>query len=134
MKRALTVGLAVLVLGQSSLLRGANLEVRILPLFNNAPLIFDTVTNQTAVGQKISVTRLDFLMSGIALRRADGAWIEQTNCFAYISARNGRTSFALQNVPGGRFDRLRFHIGLMPKINHADVAKWPAGHPLNPEV
>jgi cytochrome c peroxidase len=108
--------------------------VRVVPQFNGAPLVFDALTNKTAKGQTISVTRLDFLMSDVALRRGDGVWIGQTNWFAYISAREGRTSFALENVPAGNFDGVRFHIGLSPNINHGDVAQWPAGHPLNPEV
>jgi cytochrome c peroxidase len=113
---------------------GANLEAKIVPRFGGVPLVFDSVTNQTAAGQRISVTRLDFLLSDISLRRVDGSWIERTNWFAYVSGREGRTGFALENVPATRYDRLRVHIGLLPQINHADAAQWPAGHPLNPEV
>jgi cytochrome c peroxidase len=114
--------------------RGASLEVSIVPRFNQAPLVFDALTNQTGAGQKISVTRLDFILSEIALHRAGGTWVAQTNEFAYISGRDGRTSFMLNRVPAGNFDRIRFQIGLPPMINHADSAQWPAGHPLNPNV
>jgi hypothetical protein len=31
---------------------GANLDLTVVPRFNNAPLVFDAVTNQTAAGQK----------------------------------------------------------------------------------
>jgi cytochrome c peroxidase len=123
-------GAWILVLGGSA----TTLEVEIAPLFNGAPLVFDSLTNVTAAGQKISVTRLDFLVSNIALRRADGTWLERTNWFAFINAREGRTSFALENIPLANYDRVRFHIGLEPAINHRDSAQWPAGHPLNPEV
>lgn len=134
MKTLSAIAVSVLVLGQGDLTRGANVEVRILPRFNHAPLVFDSVTNQTAAGQTISVTRLDFLLSDIALRRADGEWMERTNWVAYISAREGRTSFALPGIPAGNYDRVRFHIGLEPRINHADAAQWPAEHPLSPQV
>jgi cytochrome c peroxidase len=112
----------------------ADLRMDFIPLFNGAPLAFDALKYQTAAGQNISVTRLDFLASDIALHRVDGVWIGQTNWFAFISARDGKTNFTLENIPAGNYDRIRFHIGLAPEINHADAAQWPAGHPLNPVV
>jgi cytochrome c peroxidase len=112
----------------------ADLRVEFVPRFNNAPLAFDALTNQTAAGQKISVTRLDFLLSDIALRRMDRIWIGQTNWFAFVNAREGRTSSILENIPAGNYDRVRFYIGLEPAINHGNSTQWPAGHPLNPDV
>ena len=112
----------------------ADLRVDFVPQFNGVPLAFDALKNQTAAGQKISVTRLDFLASDIALRRADGIWIGKTNWFAFIGARDGKTNFTLENIPAGHFDRVRFQIGLPPQINHADAAQWPANHPLNPDA
>ena len=120
--------------GGWSLALGASITVQIAPRFNGAPLAFDALTNKTAAGQNISVTRLDFLMSDFALRQTDGTWIEKTNWFGYIKAGEGKNSFALENIPNGNFDRIRFHIGLPSAINHADAAQWPAKHPLNPTV
>jgi cytochrome c peroxidase len=111
-----------------------DLRVNFIPQFNGAPLTFDALKYQTGAGQKISVSRFDFLASEIALRRADGVWIGQTNWSAFISARDGKTNFTLENIPAGNYDRVRFHIGLAPEINHADAAQWPAGHALNPDV
>ncbi len=112
----------------------ANLEVNLIAKFNGAPLGFDKLVNQTSSGQKISVTRLDFLLSNFALRRADGTWIGQPNWFAYISARDGKTNFTLTEVPTGSYDRARFQVGLEPPVNHGNSTQWPAGHPLNPQV
>jgi cytochrome c peroxidase len=112
----------------------ADLRVDFLPQFNGAPLAFDVLRNQTATGQKISVTRLDFLASDISLRRDDGTWLEQKNWFAFISARDGKTNFTLENIPAGNYNAIRFQIGLPPEINHGDAAQWPANHPLNPDV
>jgi len=114
---------------------GHALVVAIEPRFANAPLIFDTLTNTTAAGQQVSVSRLDFLLSNIALRRAEGgAWLGLTNWFAYLSPREGRTSFALNNIPAGRYDRVRFHVGVPAQVNLADPANYPSQHPLNPNV
>ena len=112
----------------------ADLQVNFVPQFNGAPLAFDALKSQTAAGQKISVTRLDFIASEIALRRADGIWIGKTNWFAFIGARDGKTNFTLKNIPPGNYDAVRFQIGLPPVINHGDSAQWPANHPLNPDV
>jgi cytochrome c peroxidase len=111
-----------------------DLRVDFVPQFSGAPLAFDALKNQTAAGQKISVTRLDFLLSDVSLQSDGGAWIEQKNYFAYISARDGKTNFVLENIPIGNYDRVRFRIGLAPEINHGDAAQWPAEHPLNPDV
>jgi cytochrome c peroxidase len=134
MNRALTNSILLLATAARLSAGAASVRVDFVPQFNGAPLDFDAVTNQTAAGQSVSVTRLDFLLSNIALRRADGVWTGQSNAFAFISARNGRTGFALENIPAGNYDRLRFHVGLAPAVNHSDAAQYPAGHPLNPQV
>jgi cytochrome c peroxidase len=112
----------------------SDLRVDFAPQFNGAPLAFDALKNLTAAGQKISVTRLDFLLSEISLRRDDGTWIVQKNYFALINARDGKTNFFLENIPPGNYNAIRFQIGLPPEINHGDAAQWPANHPLNPDV
>jgi cytochrome c peroxidase len=130
--RAILFGL--MAAGLVRLAAASDLEVVIAPRLNGAPLVFDSLNNKTAGGQKISVTRLDFLVSDVALRRVNGTWIGQTNVFAYICAREGRTHFSVTNISSGIFDRIRFHIGLPAGINQADAARWPANHPLNPDV
>jgi cytochrome c peroxidase len=134
MRRALNRFFLLLVAAAVTPAAGSDLHLTLVPRFNGRPLVFDVVTNTTAAGQAISVTRLDLLLSGIALRRADGVWIGQTNWFAFVSAREGWTAFVLANIPAGNYDRIRFHIGLEPAFNHGDAAQWPAGHPLNPDV
>jgi cytochrome c peroxidase len=132
MKTLRVIAIGILLLTQGLAANATNLEITIAPRFNNAPLVFDS--NQTAAGQTISVSRLDFLVSDIALRRTGGAWILASNQFAYVSGREGRTSFTVTNLPAGNFDRIRFQIGVSPMVNHADAAQWPAAHPLNTEV
>jgi cytochrome c peroxidase len=113
---------------------GASLAVSLEPQFNGLPLAPDSMTHVTAARQTISVTRLDFLLSDLALRRADGVWLGQTNWFAFASLSEGKTNFMLEGIPAGDYNRLRFRVGLAPAINHAEIASWPAGHPLNPDV
>lgn len=113
---------------------GVELRIGLDARFRGASVEFDALTNLTAAGPRISVTRLDFLLSQPALRRTDGTWIADTNWFACIKSREGRTNCDLHDIPAGQYDRIRFHIGLTPAVNHKDPAEYPAGHPLNPEV
>ncbi len=87
--------LAAVIVSMSA--AASDLRVDFIPQFNGAPLVFDVLTNRIASGQKISVTRLDFLLSDISLHRTDGAWLEQKNWFAFVSARDGKNSFTLEN-------------------------------------
>src|SRR5262249_43785219 len=112
----------------------ADLRVDFAPQFNGKPLSFDALTNSIPSGQKISVTRLDFLVSDFALRETNGIWIEKKDFFGFVGARDGKTNLLLENIPTGNYDAIRFQIGLPPEINHGDVAQWPMNHPLNPDV
>jgi cytochrome c peroxidase len=129
----MALGIAFL-LGVTSPAAAANLNLQVDPRFNGSPLAFDSPTNLTLAGQRVSLTRLDFLLSDLALRRPDGTWIEQTNWFAYLSMREGRTNAPADGVPPGNYDRIRFFVGLSPEVNHHATAGYPAGHPLNPNV
>ena len=112
----------------------ADLQVTVTPRFNARSLAFDALTNTTAAGQRLSVTRLDFLLSGIAVRSLDGVWLEEQNSFAYLSGREARTSFQLAGLTAGRYDRIRFQVGVPAKENHAESAGYAPDHPLNPNV
>lgn len=114
--------------------RAANLSLRLAAGFGPEPLAFDAWLPANAQAQTVSVTRLDLLLSGIALRRPDGTWIGNTNWFAFANARDGVVPLDLKGLPEGTYDALRFQIGPDPETNHRDPAAWPAGHPLNPLV
>ena len=126
------------IFGSARLISGAEpagtLRIEFSPQFNGAPLAFDTATHPISGGQKISVTRLDFLLSEFSLRAANGSWISITNSFAYINSRDGRTGFTLNGIPAGRYERIRFHAGVPGELNHADPSALAPSHPLNPNL
>ena len=129
------VAIALATMTRAGGASGHSLRVVCEPRFAGAPLIFDTLTNTTAGGQQVSVTRLDFLLSNISLRRAEGdTWLGLTNWFAFLSPREGRTSFELNNIPAGTYDRVRFNVGVPSPANHGDPANYPSQHPLNPNL
>ncbi len=116
--------------------RGAESEVTVSiePRFRGEPLVFDQLRCTNAAGQSLAVTRLDFLLSGIAVRRTNGTWLEKHYWFAFLSGRAGRTNFVLHGLPAGDYDRLRFNIGVPAEQNLRNPAQWDAMHPLNPTV
>lgn len=111
----------------------ARLDLVFSPQWSGRPLEFDTRTLVTAGGQTVSVTRLDFLLSRLALRRAeDGLRIEATNQAVYVGTRDGLLTATIDGLPEGRYDGLLFTVGLPPALNDADPATFPPGHPLHP--
>lgn len=82
-----------------------------------------------------SVSRLDFLVSNLALLSENGTWVESQDWFAYFSAGSGRLAAQTSGgVPSGKYTTIRFDIGVPAAQDQADPAQWPAEHPLNPAV
>ncbi len=99
-----------------------------------APVAFDSFQHRTSTDQTCSVTRLDFILSEIALKKPDGSWIGPEQWSAYLSLRDARDGFTLKGIPEGKYEAVKFHVGVRPDINKADVTKYPANHPLNPTI
>ena len=107
------------------------LEVAVRPTFNGDPLRLDSLSCQNGAGETLSVTRLSYLLSGLALQREDGGWVELADRFGWMDAAKQRTALRIDDVPPGQYRALRFHLGPDARTNAADAAQWPAGHPLN---
>jgi cytochrome c peroxidase len=112
----------------------ADLTVEIEPRWRGRTLAVpvDQVANES--GQTLRVTRCAALLSGFALRRADGGSVRLEGQPAFVDAGTGRLAFTLRGVPEGEYRGFAFDVGLPPVTNHADPGAWPPGHPLNPLV
>jgi cytochrome c peroxidase len=113
---------------------GASLELSVCPTFNGEPLLLDSLRYTNPAGETLSVTRLSYLLSGFALERPDGSWLEFTNDVAWMDASRGRTSIRFEGLASDTFRSIRFQVGLGTNLNHADPAKFAPGHPLNPNL
>ena len=113
---------------------GTVLEIAVRHTFSDGPLLLDSLRYQTAAGETISFTRLSYLLSGFAVEREDGVWVELPSQYAWMDAEKRRTAVRLEGVPEGAYRALRFHIGPDAKANAGDPAKPPADHPLNPNL
>ncbi len=113
---------------------GAMLEVAVRHVFNGDGLLLDSMRYENGARETLSVERLSYLLSGFALEREDGAWVELPESIAWMDAARRRTTARFADVPAGKYRALRFHIGPDAAANSADPAQWPAAHPLNPNL
>ena len=113
---------------------GATLELAVRHRFGSDPLLLDSLRYQNAAGETLSFTRLSYLLSGFAIEREDGVWMEVADQYAWMDAAKRRTVVRLNGVPVGKYRALRFHIGPDATANAADPAKLSADHPLNPNL
>ncbi len=116
------------------LVTGASLSIQITPKFSGESIQRDSLRYQTAGGETLSITRVSYLLSGFSLECGDGSWLELTNRVDWLDLEKGRDSLRLEGIPIGQYRSVRFHVGPDEKDNHADVARFPANHPLNPNL
>ena len=114
--------------------QAATLQIQITPKVSGENLQPASLRYQTSAGETFSITRLSYLTSEFALQRNDGSWLEISNSVAWMDAEQNRDSIRLREIPAGEFRAVRFNVGLNTNLNHADPAKFPASHPLNPNL
>ncbi len=134
MKAARAILLTVLLWMAELPLSAGTLRVEITPRVSGEALQPASLRYQTSAGETFSVTRVSYLLSEFALQRNDGSWLELTNAAGWFDFEQNRNSLRLEEVPAGEYRSMRFAVGLGTNLNHADVAQFPAGHPLNPNL
>ena len=128
------IALCLALCGMGNLLHAATLEIQITPKVSGENLQPASFRYQTSAGETLSVTRVSYLVSDFELQRDDGSWLELSNSVAWLDFDQNRDTVRLENIPTGAFRTVRFLVGLDTNMNHADVTKFPAGHPLNPNL
>ena len=111
-----------------------DLRIELVPHLSGIPIEIHQSLHETAGGDRVSISRLDFLLSEGALQRNDGSWLETGNWFAYCSLEEQRLSTELYQVPSGEYQAIRFRLGVPEDENHGDPNQVPPGHPLHPLV
>jgi cytochrome c peroxidase len=125
---------ALLFLSTAVAARAARLEITVAPRYKGDPLQLDSLRYQNAAGETLAVTRLSYLLSGFALQQENGSWLELPDTIAWLDAATRRHSLAIDAVPPATYRALRFHIGPDAATNAADPSRFPASHPLNPNL
>jgi cytochrome c peroxidase len=112
----------------------ATLQIEITPKVSGENLQPASFRYQTSAGETFSITRVSYLVSDFALQRNDGSWLEISNSVAWLDFDANRNSIWLDKIPAGEFCSVRFLVGLNTNLNHANIAQFPASHPLNPNL
>jgi cytochrome c peroxidase len=112
----------------------STLELQFSPSVSGDPLQAGSLRYQTAAHEPYSVTRLSWLATDFALESPEGHWTEYTNSAAWLDLERGRERFQLLNVAPGSYRSVRFHIGVDPVRNHANITNFPPNHALNPNL
>ncbi len=125
MLRRVSVVCAIAMLPLTPMARAGEVQLEIL---------HQTEGLADGAGVPVRISRLDYLLSNIALRAGDGTWEASRDWFGYVSHRQGRRHVSLGNIPNASFDRLRFQLGLDSQANGSDPNSHSAEHALNPQV
>ena len=123
-------GLALLFAAQTAF--GTTLQIQMTPKVSGENLQPASLCYQTTAGETFSFTRISYLVSDFALQYNDGSWLKFSNSVAWLDADQNRNSVWLEKIPAGEYCSVRFRVGLNTNYNHADVTRFPASHPLNP--
>ncbi|HAV60906.1 MAG TPA: cytochrome C peroxidase [Verrucomicrobiales bacterium] len=114
--------------------QGQSLRLELEHRAGERPLQFNSFSLTNTSGTPLTVSRLDYLLSGLSLRRTDGTWLESRDWYAYVSPAAGRTSATIRSMPAEKFEAVRFHVGVAPAINAGDPNLHPADHDLHPQI
>ena len=125
--------LTVLALASGCLpLQGSDLEFVFLPNFAGTPVLADSLRYENSSKETLSFTRISLLLSGFALEKETGGWVEFPGQNAWLDLEKQRWDFRLTDIPSGTYRAVRFFVGPDGKTNHADISKIPVDDPLHP--
>lgn len=112
---------------------GQRLQLEIEPGWQGKPL---GLGQKLSSGQiiEMSVSRLDGLLSQLALQRVDGSWLESDQWYVFFSAEKQRLSAMAEGLPAQEFKAIRFRVGVDAKTDRSNPQIWPPEHPLHPDV
>jgi cytochrome c peroxidase len=83
----------------------------------------------------LTLSRLDFLVTGLALQKSDGTWTEAAPDWVdFVSTGKQRLTVRCDGVAEADYQRIRFRIGVDPATDRTDPAVYPPEHPLHPDV
>jgi hypothetical protein len=89
-------------------------------------LVLNSVTYQNAAKEDFTVTKLDYFISNIKLKKADGTvyTVPQDSSYFLIKESVKASQFVtLNNVPEGDYKEIEFMVGVDSLRNTADISK-----------
>jgi hypothetical protein len=133
LKTWLGCGVALGWLALNPQLSGQELRLELELEWKGNPVVPGETLSSERVSD-LSLSRVDGLLSRLALRRADGSWLESERWHVYFSAEKRRLTAKADGLPAQEFHAIRFQVGLDAETDASDPQVWPADHPLHPSV
>ncbi|MEM7387911.1 MAG: MbnP family protein, partial [Verrucomicrobiota bacterium] len=111
---------------------GNELLVNVVPYIDGQPCRDGSLLREQG---RLKVSRADFLISGLQLKKKEGAWIEEARGWEGFFSLDGRQVGAhAKGLPPGDYSAVRFRVGLPAKVNDSDPNQYPPDHPLHPDL
>lgn len=111
-----------------------DIGIEVLSTWGSRSLLLTTEQGTDASGASLTVSRLDFLLSDMALRCEDGSWWKSNEWYACMRCDLGRRFALLKGVPSRKFTAIRFNVGAGASANATDPGTRAPNHPLHPLV
>ena len=129
----LTFVLAAALVGCGVASAGAGtVSVRLEHRVDADELSFDQVLYTNAAGNRYSVSKLEYILTGITLESADGSLFELAGQHYRNAAGNGTRRMVNRSVPAATYRALRFTCGVtgntpgtLPNQAHFNNMAWP---------
>lgn len=122
---------SILLICHFACARAADLALEFRHFWKEKPLVFDEWIERDG-GEKLSITRLAYLVSLPGLEETTGEKIEQKNWFGFIDVQEKQNRLVLNGLPPRSFSALEFSVGLDAATNHADPNRYAPTHALSP--
>lgn len=108
------------------------IDVPVRHLWKGEPLRFHEPVLAVDASHTLVLTRLEYLVSDVRLRRPDGAWVAFPEQYSHLNPNEGHSAISVEGAPAGQWTAISFAVGVDEKTNHLDPSRWPAGHALDP--
>lgn len=109
------------------------LRLEIEPEWQGKPVVLGSELRDSKV-EALSISRLDGLLSELALQRSDGSWLKSDRWHIFFSLEKQRLSAMADGLPAEEFQAIRFRVGVDAATDKSDPATWAPEHPLHPDV
>ena len=95
-----------------------NFQIQFTHLVGNQPLVLGNTKYTNMYGEKFTVSKFNYYISNIRLKKANGSWWKQPNSYYLVqSNKPASQKITIPNVPKGTYNEISFLIGVDEKRN-----------------
>jgi len=98
------------------------LKIHFKHLVGNQPLVLNDTYYTNMHGEKFNVTKFNYYISNIRLKKANGRWWKQPKSYYLIQSNQPASQvLTIPNIPKGEYQEISFLIGVDEKRNTSGV-------------